>query len=98
MTTITIHEKIGLAQRFAAQLSEALTVHQMQLVNKRNGEEGPHSQVCHSHDFCDANVYMGEAWSDMFGSEFPMADEATDADMEVWNDAWYIAKAAEFWA
>lgn len=92
--TITIHEKIGLAQRFAAQLSEALTVHQMQQVNKRNGEEGPHSQVCHSHDFCDANMRMLDAWYDMFGGEPDM--EGNDTDITTWNEAWAIAVAAKF--
>lgn len=96
--TITIHEKIGLAQCFAERLRSNLTVAQMDEINWRNAEDGPHSKVCHSHDHCDANELMGYAWCEMFGSDFPLADAATDADMELWNDAWAIAKAAEFWA
>ena len=95
MTTITIHEKIGLAQCFSAQLGEALTVHQLQQVNRLNEEDGPHSPVCHSHDFCDANMFMLAAWEEMLGSGTP--DLNDDANNELWADAWAIAKAAGFW-
>lgn len=94
----TIHEKIGLARIFGEKVQEALTVGQFRAMIDRNKTQDPLSPVCHSHDFCDANVLMGDAWQEMFGQPFPMADDATETEMEIWNDAWAIAKAADFFA
>lgn len=91
--TITIHEKIGLAQIFGEKLQEALDDEQLRAAIARNNAEGPHSEVCHSHDFCDANMVMDAAWREMFGQEL---DPTNQAECDIWNDAWAIAKAANF--
>jgi len=95
---VSIHDKIGLAKLFGEQVQAALSPTQFRAMVDANKADDPLSPVCHSHDYCDANVLMGAAWLDMFGSEFPFADDAADSDMELWNDAWAIAKAADFFA
>lgn len=49
--------------------------------------------TCASHNFCDANVVMGQAFEFVFGRE-TQAD--SDEDMAFFNDAWDLAKARGF--
>jgi hypothetical protein len=90
-------ETIGLATIFGGKVQERLTREQFREAVERNKAqaEGWANPVCHTHDFCDANVLMLEAWAEMFGGE---PDPASDEDAELINDAWFIAKAAEFFA
>lgn len=56
--------------------------------------------VCHSHDFCDANMAMAAAFKRMFGREMTLpsdveegraTSEQEDSDLAIWNGAWEIA-------
>ncbi len=82
------------AVAFKAVLTEWLTADEMAAVTARNrAEVNPH--VCHSHDFCDANMAMDEAFRKVFGrpaSDYLDAAEGTLDEMpwEIWNDAWAI--------
>ena len=60
---------------------------------------------CASHDFCDANIVMADAFEQHAGRPVWLpcdAEEGTcteaecDADLALWNDAWGIAKASGF--
>jgi hypothetical protein len=44
-------------------------------------------------DFCDANMAMDEAWNRMFQDE---CDLSSDADVDLWNAAWNLAKSKNF--
>jgi hypothetical protein len=59
--------------------------------NKRFDAEGNDS--CATHDFCDANMLMDEAFTEAFGREI---DLQSDADLSVWNAAWGMARASGF--
>jgi hypothetical protein len=61
--------------------------------------------VCHSHDYCDANMAMDAAFttthrrsiimpSDV--DENPALDPQHVADFKLWGEAWDIAKATDF--
>lgn len=61
--------------------------------------------VCHSHDYCDANMAMDEAFTTVVGRNVIMPSDVEEngasdaqhvADFTLWNEAWNIAKAAEF--
>lgn len=93
--TITIHEKIGLAKLFGEKVQWALSVTEFREAIDRNKAEGPQSIVCHTHDFCDANMLMLEAWEEFFGGE---PDVSSEEDAAIINEAWAIAKAADFFA
>lgn len=49
--------------------------------------------VCHTHDFCDANEAMLVAFERVLGRE---ADVQSDDDTALWNAAWDRAKADRF--
>lgn len=93
--SITLQEKIGLAQLFSLKLHKAITAEEMRTVLARNNAQADmvNDPVCHSHDFCDANMVMFEAWQEMFGGD---PDTMDDADLAIWSEAWTIAKAANF--
>lgn len=91
--------KIKIAHLFATELKEYLTKEEMVEVIKRNELEKD-SNVCHSHDFCDANMAMDSAMS-KHGLE--IIDESVNPEgfrhyAEIWNAAWSIAKQNKFWA
>jgi hypothetical protein len=79
------------ALQFAECLRECLDEDEMRHVVALNRSEKVKG-VCHSHDFCDANEAMAEAFS-MCGRSPNMIDEATRL---LWNAAWEKAKGAEF--
>lgn len=49
--------------------------------------------VCHTHDFCDANEAMAEAWLEVFGTA---ADTSSEYVCKIWSAAWCLAKEREF--
>lgn len=56
--------------------------------NRTNGKD-----VCATHDFCDANMLMAEAFEEVQGRE---PDVASEDDAAVWSAAWDISKQREF--
>lgn len=84
------------AQMFCAVLREELgddTVDTIANLNAIQADAG----VCHSHDFCDANMVMDEALRRAghnmeWDPEVGMPQETVD----VWNAAWTLAKSVGF--
>lgn len=52
------------------------------------------THVCHTHDHCDANMAMAEAFESL-GLATP-GDEMGEGSFSLWNAAWEIAIKAEF--
>lgn len=92
-------DHVSLALAFATALHDELGEDMMKRVVQLNVEEKSEG-VCHSHDFCDANVLMLEAIGKLCGLENEEAihDAQLDADPDnkLWNDAWSLAKEAGF--
>ena len=99
-----------LAREFSATLREWLRPDELAEVVDRNRAETD-NYICHSHDFCDANMAMFQAMettlnisSDSIWVAETIAKEANEAIqnaetaplMTVWNEAWEIAKRNEF--
>lgn len=93
-----------LAIAFAAKLHEWLSPEEMKEAIARNAASAD-PLVCASHDFCDANMAMAEAFEATQGREirFPSdvesgacTQEESDADLAMFNSAWGLAKAAGF--
>jgi hypothetical protein len=82
-----------LALEFSQGLHAYLTPVQMSEVVERNRNEEDNS-VCHSHDFCDANVVLYDVFK-KYG-----IDVATQRGLSKWADlwacAWALARAREF--
>lgn len=64
-----------------------------QQVRELNRTE-PDPSICHTHDFCDANILMSNAWEETFPHE-PFVPQNT-FHTQLWSAAWQQAKAAEF--
>ncbi|RWX70431.1 hypothetical protein EN780_03285 [Mesorhizobium sp. M4B.F.Ca.ET.089.01.1.1] len=96
---MTIQEKIKLARAFGSKMQEVLSTREFRAMCDANKAEPEDSGVCHSHDYVDANMTMHEAFLETFGREPAFLNDSEDtADLELWNDAWSIAKAADFFA
>ncbi len=80
-----------LAAAFSVGLEEALTPWEFDEVLRLNAAETD-PLICHSHDFCDANMVMLEAF-EALGGTFDPADEG---QATLTNAAWDIAKKCGF--
>jgi len=84
-----------LAAAFARHLRGDLNEETMAEVARRNREEPEYrGNICASHDFCDANMPMADAFESLFGRE---PELNSDADLNIWAEAWKMAKAKGFW-
>jgi hypothetical protein len=83
--------KEELAKKFSKLLCDEIGKFKVCRVNKRNSKE-TNSQICHSHDFCDANQVMIDA------AELSEA-ELNDIDnlWEHFGEAWTLAKQNQFY-
>lgn len=96
-----------LAAEFCKVLREWLSAEEMAEVVKRNQAEED-KNICASHDFCDANEAMDEAFKRLTGAsacetrtdtnegDCKQASCMTDETLDLWNGAWSLAKQAEF--
>ena len=82
----------AIAWAFSSILGDWFTKAEGQQVLERNRAEPCH-MVCHSHDFCDANEAMFEAFKQVTGRDI---DGDCEPDCVLWGDAWNQAVAAEF--
>lgn len=90
-TTVLTTDVNTLARTFIAVLRNGwLTERQMRSVVTKNRAN---PECCATHDYCDANMAMDEAFKASFGR--PM-DLGRDEDKDLWNRAWNVAKAVEF--
>ncbi|HEX8586188.1 MAG TPA: hypothetical protein VF680_17480 [Allosphingosinicella sp.] len=77
-----------LAHGFVNVLREWLSLDELRQVVERNAAQTD-PMICHTHDFCDANMAMDKAWRDLDGPEF---DAASQAHADIWNSAWDHAR------
>lgn len=100
-TTINGVDSITVAKAFCVAMRQELNIDQMQLVIERNRNE-PSDAICHTHDFCDANVVMDEVCKRLNAELEFQPDENDEAKVQkqcdLWNEAWSIAKYAAFHA
>lgn len=85
MSVVTKQEMVEqLSTAFVAQLREVLTAGDFIYMQQRNAVE-VNTNICHSHDFCDANVVMEHAWSSVIGFKL---DLNCDEHIAIWDKAW----------
>lgn len=83
----------ALALEFSQGLHACLGREQMREVFERNRAETAPG-VCHSHDFCDANMVLYEVF--MRHSIDPVSEEGMERHGALWDQAWNLAKSREF--
>lgn len=91
---ITPKKITRLAKVFSYVLAAWHTERQMKAIVKKNKEEGPNSLICHSHDYCDANQAMIDAFETVYGRNL---DFTKEDDMTMIDAAWTVAKANDFY-
>lgn len=91
-----------LAVAFCGELKEQIGLIGIRKAAELNDSEADH-RVCHTHDFCDSNQVMLDAWERVFGTGTEPAciregttDEERAHDDRIWNRAWKLAKRARF--
>lgn len=93
--TVTLPAVDALAEAFVKQLREQLTAEQFAEVVALNGVE-LNPDVCHSHDFCDANMVMDAAFHtlgvDPLEYGYTEEDGMSQEVCNLWNAAWNRAK------
>lgn len=80
-----------IAVAFSELITDTLTTSELSMVIARNAEESI-PEVCHSHDFCDANVVMEKA----FKRHRLEMDPTNEPLATLWSQAWNLAKKADF--
>jgi len=85
LNIVPLEEQI--ASSFAAILRDWLTPEEFEEMRQRNQAE-PNASICHSHDFCDANMAMDEAMR-LNGQEVDLGGDREN--WSTWNAAWAIA-------
>ncbi|KWN05896.1 hypothetical protein WT83_27835 [Burkholderia territorii] len=84
-----------IARLFSYEVSTRLSEFQLAAVRKLNRDEKL-EYVCHTHDFCDANLLMDAAFVKCGLVEDNDVDVIGEHLQPVWNAAWDVAKVAEF--
>lgn len=92
----------ALAKKFSKVLKKWLGKKKMAIVVSRNKEAN--DSCCASHDFCDANMAMDEAFTKVMGRTFDFNFEETteggmqnSKDTDLMNAAWSMAKSNDFY-
>lgn len=75
-----------IALRFIEVLQAWLTKDEWAEMRERNRLQVD-PRICHSHDHCDANMAMAEAFESVTGH----TPDGEDADTALWNKAWELA-------
>ena len=91
----TLSQPEILARAFSEQLIKDIGYAKVKEVNARNAVE-TNPDVCASHDFCDANMTMLRAFERVTGKAEHELNFESQAEMDLWNSAWSIAKQNNF--
>ena len=87
-TPAILYKTLKIGKRFRSKLRHLIGEEQfneMARLNMKNWNQGH----CHSHDYCDANMVMLNAWREITGSEFNMQDLG---QKKAWQEAWIKAR------
>ena len=86
----------ALAKQFAITLRDWLSAGEMlRLVDMNAAETDP--KICHSHEFCDANLAMNRAAIALDIDLWEKDGTMSTATIDMWNSAWELAKTNNFW-
>lgn len=82
-----------LPREFGKALRSLLPAEEMQEVVLRNQNES-RPGICHSHDFCDANVVLHEVFL-AHGMDIAV-EGGRDRWGEIWDSVWNVARSRDF--
>lgn len=82
-----------IAQAFSRGLRAFLDEDQMEAINRKNMHNPEYKECCATHDYCDANVVMLNAFESALGTEFDLREQY---HVNLVNAAWDLAKIHRF--
>lgn len=92
-----------LAKEFSTVLKSWLSAEEMKSVIEKN-ETPEYNGCCASHDYCDANMAIDEAFIKLMERDFvfyddekPETEKQNEEDTALENNAWAIAKTNKFY-
>lgn len=91
ISTTPIDRRV-LSAKFSSLISENYTTEQLAEVCRLNNTPD-YKNVCATHNYYDANEFMGEAFKAVFGRDI---DLQNPAECNIWSEAWNESKAANF--
>jgi hypothetical protein len=95
MTQTAMPTPQQIADAFSRRIRATLTAAEMVEVLKRNALETSEN-VCHTHDYIDANICMADALTSCGIQVFAADGHMPDSVCDLWNAAWVTAKANRF--
>lgn len=82
---------VEVGKRFAKIVRRDLGENLAEIVRRNFTDE--YDSCCATHDFCDANELMAEAFKGVMGRD---AEADSDPDSFIWNLAWSEARGSDF--
>lgn len=86
-------QEILIADKFSKNLIDSLDDHEIQSIIQLNNTEH-YSTCCATHNYCDANMPMSDAFEEVVGREINLQSEE---DIMLWNMAWKRARDNDFY-
>jgi hypothetical protein len=85
-----------IAEAFGEVMRQWLTPAEFAEMKRRNETEAAYAEgACASHDYCDANMAMMEAFDQIMGRLLTVESDdmaQAEADCAIWNDAWNLSR------
>jgi len=85
-----------IARKFGELLLRDIGLDDLKTVNRENAKDAS-PNICHSHDFCDANMVLAEAFEDSGIEPFPDDEQEMDKVIDLCNKVHGIAKQNNFY-
>jgi hypothetical protein len=82
----------GISAKFRQVLQKEVGMAELTIADAKN-KMPLYKNACATHDYCDSNVYMENAFSHMTGRS---PDSGSVYDLTLWDNAWDHARAAGF--
>lgn len=86
----------NIAEEFAKQLKAEVGNANMRHIVAKNYQVD-YRGCCASHDYCDSNMVMADAFEEITGREPDDNSETHPEDWSMFNEAWEIAKIQDFY-
>lgn len=83
----------GLSAEFSKLIREEMTADQLnEIIELNHRYQG---EFCATHEFCDSNMVMLQAWKNYFEKELYFYVSNQD-DTDLWNAAWSLSMKSDF--
>lgn len=86
------NKTFAVSNKFSKLINESFSKKELKETIAKN-KTAEYENCCATQDYCDANMIMDEAFTQVIGHEI---DLQNDEDLQIWNEAWDLSKASDF--